>query len=165
MGEDFSTSSLRITGVSTFRLPTPPVTSVLRTLGLSRAVETGRAILMQEGKIQSLREAPIPPFRLRNSFSQSLAARTASTVVPHRLPVAKQGTAAGVGAGCRTVPGTAGGAGTGLLMVYQGLCKRFAYTPFNYRSNSGRESYHLLHYTDKETETKRGCVICLRTQG
>lgn len=40
-------------------------------------------------------------------------------VVPYRLPVAKADTAAGGRTRCRTVPGTAGGARTGLLMACQ----------------------------------------------
>ena len=88
---------------------------------------------------------------------------TACTVVPHRLPVANEDTAAGVGVGCRTVPETAEGAGAGLLRVYEGpgATQGASLNLFNHQSNFGRQSYHIPNYTDEETEDKRGSVLCL----
>ena len=88
---------------------------------------------------------------------------TACTVVPHRLPVANGDTAVGVGVGCSAVLGTAEGAGAGLLRVYEGpgATQGSSLTLFNHQSNFGRQSYHIPHYTEEETEDKRGSVLCL----
>lgn len=65
----------------------------------------------------------------------------------------------------QTIPGTAGGAGTGLVMACQvpGAVRGASVIFFNHHSNSWRENYDFPHYTDKEIGAKRDKVLCLKT--
>lgn len=80
-------------------------------------------------------------------------------MVPHRLPVANGDTAVKGSVLAEQSQGPQRRR-AGLLRVYEGpgAMQGSSLTLFNHQSNFGRQSYHIPHYTEEETEDKRGSV-------